>query len=60
MDLPCLKQALFEQRTPKNILLKNVLDACLGASYGGSWIPQLTALGDSSGKFAGGKVSFKH
>jgi ammonia channel protein AmtB len=40
-------------------LLKNVLDACLGAFVW--WFMGFPiALGDSSGKFAGGKVSFKH
>ena len=50
-----LEAGSVRAKNTKNILLKNVLDACLGAIIW--WFMGFPiALGDSTGKFAGGKV----
>jgi len=52
-----LEAGSVRAKNTKNILLKNVLDACLGAIIW--WFMGFPiALGDSTGKFAGGKDFF--
>jgi len=52
-----LEAGSVRAKNTKNILLKNVLDACLGAFVW--WFMGFPiAMGDSSGKFAGGKDFF--